>query len=190
VEKLWQTFKQNYWPISAILFCPCHLPLTMTAVASLTAGTFVGAFITAHYSTIESTLAVAFSFYFVVAFMIWVVRGPKQMAGTACVIDAAGNKKLSGLSTKNIVVWGIIGMFIVPALVSVSVFTEQDFFDKGVMQTLAANMQYNSGLIWLVSITVVVMIPVMVIWLAWLWLAWAKTDRSDPGLENWGYDYE
>ena len=190
MQNLWQGLKQNFWPISAIIFCPCHLPLTMSAAASLTAGTFIGAFITSNYNSLESVLAVAFSFYFVLAFMIWVVRGPRQAEGAACVIDAKGNQKLSGLSTKNIVVWGIIGMFVVPALVSISVFTEKDFFDKAVIQTVVANMEYNSGLIWLISITTVVMIPVMIIWLVWLWLAWAKTDRSEVNTEHWTYEYE
>jgi hypothetical protein len=185
-----QSLKQNFWPISAIIFCPCHLPLTLSAFASLTAGTFFGAFVSSHYNSIESVLAVAFSFYFVLAFMIWVVRGPKQSAGTACLIDAEGRQKLSGLSTKNIVVWGVIGMLIVPALVSISVFAEKDFFDNPILQTIVANTDYNSGLIWLISITIVVMIPVMVIWLVWLWLAWVKTDRTNPDLEEWHYEYE
>ena len=190
MQKLWETFKQHYWPISAIIFCPCHLPLTMSAVATVTAGTFVGGFISAYYNSIESVLAVTFSFYFVIAFMIWAVRGPQQREGTVCVIDAEGRKQLSGLSTKNIFVWGIISMLIIPALVSVSVFVEQDFFNKSVLQMVVANMEYNSGLIWLVSITIVVMIPVMVIWLVWLWLAWSKSDRTQLELETWSYDYE
>ncbi len=189
MNQVWQSLKDNFWPVSAILLCPCHLPLSMTGIAMLTAGTAFGAFLTTHYSTIESVLAVTFSFYFVMAFMIWVVRGPKQREGAACVIDTDGSRKLSGLSTKNIIVWGIIGMFVVPALVSVSVFVQIDFFSAEVLQTIATNTDYNSGLIWLFSLTVVVMIPVMVIWLVWLWLAWLKTDRDDPTLD-WGYDYE
>lgn len=79
MQKFWTALKQNFWPISALIFCPCHLPLSMAAIASLTAGTVVGGFISTHYSSIETVLAVAFSFYFVLAFMIWVVRGPQPV---------------------------------------------------------------------------------------------------------------
>ncbi|MCB0154471.1 MAG: hypothetical protein KDF65_06695 [Anaerolineae bacterium] len=190
MNSLWNNFKQNFWPISAIIFCPCHLPLTMTGVASLTAGTFIGSFISTYYSSIESVLAVTFSFYFVVAFMIWVVRGPQQKAGMACVIDEQGHKHLAGLSTKNILTWGIIGMFITPALVSVSFFAQKDIIPEADLRLIIASMDYNSGLVWLLSITMVVMIPVMVIWLVWLWLAWSKTDLSRLEGEDWNYEYE
>jgi hypothetical protein len=187
---LWQNFKQHFWPISAIIFCPCHLPLTMSAVASLTAGTFAGTFISAYYNSIESILAVAFSFYFVLAFMIWVVRGPQKPETAACTLTSRQKQQLEGLSTRQIVVWGIIGMFTMPALVSISLFVRQDFIDQTVLRNAVAMMEYNSGFIWLVSITTVVMIPVMLIWLVWLWLAWAKTDLSQPDLESWEYEYE
>ena len=190
MNNLWQNFKQNFWPISAIIFCPCHLPLTMGAVASLSAGTVLGSYIATYYNSIESVLAVTFSFYFVMAFMIWVVRGPQQCEGTVCVIDAQGKAQLSGLSTKNIMVWGVIGMFIAPALVSVSFFAQNDIIPQADLQMIVANVGYESGLIWLLSITVVVMIPVMVIWLVWLWLAWSKTDLSQLEGEEWGYEYE
>jgi hypothetical protein len=190
MSKLWQNLKQNFWPISAIIFCPCHLPLSMSAVVSLTAGTFIGAFISTYYNTIESTLAVAFSFYFVLAFMIWVVRGPQKPAGATCAMTVRDKQRLDGLSTRQIVVWGVIGMFTMPALVSISFFARQDFRDQTVLQAVMANMEYNSGFIWLISLATVVMIPVMVIWLVWLWLAWAKTDRSRADLESWEYEYE
>jgi hypothetical protein len=59
--KLWDGLKQNFWPVSALLLCPCHLPLSMAAIASLTAGTALGAYISTHYSSIETVLAVVFS---------------------------------------------------------------------------------------------------------------------------------
>lgn len=197
MNNLWQNVKQHYWPISAIIFCPCHLPLTMGAVASLTAGSFIGAFISAHYHAIESTLAVAFSFYFVLAFMIWVARGPRKSGqAAACALDlkirgVKDRTEPAGLSTKQIVVWGVIGIFSMPALVSISLFTRQASLDHKSLQLIVANMEYNSGLIWLISLATVVMIPVMVIWLVWLWLAWAKTDRTQADLEpHWEYEYE
>ncbi len=188
MQKLWTTFKQNFWPISALIFCPCHLPLSMAAVASLTAGTVVGSFITAYYGSIETVLAVAFSFYFVLAFMIWVVRGPQKQAGAVCAIDAKGQPRPNGLTTQQIVVWGIIGMFIMPALIAISIFARQDFAD--VAEIFANGPGWNSGLIWLISLSTVVMIPVMVIWLVWMWLAWSKTDFSKVDSESWGYEYE
>lgn len=190
IQKFWLALKQNFWPVSALIFCPCHLPLTMGAVAGLTAGTAVGSFISLHYNTIETVLAVTFSFYFVLAFMIWVVRGPQPVNGAACVIDARGKQRPTGLSTKQIVVWGIIGMFTMPALISISVFTRQNFADGVISQIFTGAPEINSGLIWLVSLATVVMIPVMVIWLVWMWLAWSKTDFSKTDTENWSYEYE
>lgn len=190
MQKLYNSLKQNFWPVSALIFCPCHLPLTMAAVASLTAGTAVGAYISAHYSSIETVLAVAFSFYFVLAFMIWVVRGPQPAKGKACKIDSQGNPQVDGLSTRQIVVWGIIGMFTMPALVAISAFTKQEYFVDTIAQIFSLNPAANSGFIWLISLSTVVMIPVMVIWLVWLWLAWSKTDFSKVDTENWTYELE
>ncbi len=189
MKKLWTTFKQHYWPISALIFCPCHLPLTMAAVASLTAGTVIGGYISTYYSTIETILAVTFSFYFVLAFMIWVVRGPQKSEGTVCALDQAGQRP-SGLSTKQIIVWGVIAMFIMPALIAISVFTKENLADQTVSQILAVSPGLSSGLIWLISLSTVVMIPVMVIWLVWMWLAWSKTDFSKTEPESWNYEYE
>jgi hypothetical protein len=190
MNKFWSALRQNFWPISALIFCPCHLPLTMGAVASLTAGTVVGSFISLHYSSIETVLAVAFSFYFVLAFMIWVVRGPQPAKGAACVIDPQKRQPLTGLSTRQIIVWGVIGMFTMPALISISLFTRQNFAAGVIPQIFAVKPEFNSGLIWLISLSTVVMIPVMVIWLVWMWLAWSKTDFSKTETENWGYEYE
>ncbi|MBE7555338.1 MAG: hypothetical protein HS126_30170 [Anaerolineales bacterium] len=190
MNKFWSALKQNFWPISALIFCPCHLPLTMGAVASLTAGTVVGSFISLHYNSIETVLAVAFSFYFVLAFMIWVVRGPQPAKGGACVVDPQGQQRPTGLSTRQIIVWGVIGMFTMPALIAISLFTKQNFADGVIPQIFAVNPEFNSGLIWLISLSTVVMIPVMVIWLVWMWLAWSKTDFSKTETENWGYEYE
>lgn len=190
MKQFWMSLKQYYWPISALIFCPCHLPLTMTAVASLTAGTALGAYFSRYYSSIETVLAVTFSFYFVLAFMIWVVRGPQQPEGAACVIDEQGKQRLNGLSTRQIIVWGIIGMFTMPALIAISIFTRENFVNETVTQILAVNPEINSGFIWLVSLATVVMIPVMLIWLAWLWLAWVKTDLTQVDTESWNYDYE
>jgi hypothetical protein len=190
LQNFWAMLKQNFWPVSALIFCPCHLPLSMAGIASLTAGTALGAFIATNYSTIETVLAVTFSFYFVLAFMIWVVRGPQPLKGAACAIDHQGRARPTGLSTRQIVVWGVIGMLMMPALVSISLFTEKNPLDADIVQLLMANVDPNSGLIWLISLATVVMIPVMVIWLVWMWLAWSKTDSNQLEGDNWGYEYE
>jgi hypothetical protein len=190
MQKLLTAFKENFWPISALIFCPCHLPLTMAGVASLTAGTALGAYISANYSSIETVLAITFSFYFVLAFMIWVVRGPAPKEGAACAIDEKGKPQLAGLSTKQIVVWGLIGMFTMPALVAISTFTKQSYIVETVNQIFTVNPAINSGFIWLISLSTVVMIPVMLIWLVWIWRAWTTTDFSKVDQENWSYEYE
>lgn len=190
LQNFWTALKQNFWPISALIFCPCHLPLSMAGIASLTAGTVIGSFIAVNYGTIETVLAITFSFYFVLAFMIWVVRGPQAAKGATCVIDHKGQARPTGLSTKQIMVWGVIGMLMMPAMVSLSLFTKNDSLDQGIVQLLLANVEVNSGLIWLISLATVVMIPVMIIWLVWMWLAWSKRDSNQADPENWRYEYE
>jgi hypothetical protein len=190
MKKFKASLKQYFWPVSALVFCPCHLPLTMAAGASLTAGTALGAYINSNYSSIETVLAVSFSFYFVLAFMIWVVRGPQQADGAACAVDENGQVCLNGLSTQQIVVWGLIGMFTMPALIAISIFAKENFVDQTITPMLAASPIINSGFIWLVSLATVVMIPVMIIWLVWMWLAWTKTDPSKVNTETWTYEYD
>ena len=190
MDKFFQSLKRNFWPISAMIFCPCHLPLTMNLVAMLTAGTALGSLFATYYGPIETVLAVTFSFYFVLAFMMWMVRGPKQREGAACVIDEAGSKRLSGLSTQQIIVWGVIGMLVTPTLTALSLFTDQDLVHQTALRQAIATIEVNSGLVWLASLALVVMIPVMVIWLVWLWLAWSKIDPSRYDLGEWTYEFD
>lgn len=178
--------KRNWWPISAILFCPCHLPLTVGGLTALTGGTSFGTYLLVHYTSIESTLAVLFSFYFVVAFMIWAVRGPQEAA--ACKVDARGNAVPKGFTTQQIIVWGLGSALIMPMLVLAGFIVREDL--PG--QLMAAIHEFdmaNSGFIWLISISTVVMIPVMVVWIAWMWVMWTHSDGSaEP--EKWEYEYE
>jgi hypothetical protein len=121
--------------------------------------------------------------------MIWVVRGPQPAKGAACAMYPR-EQRPTGLSTKQIIVWGVIGMLTMPALIAISLFTRQNFAGGVIAQISALNLEFNSGLIWLISLSTVVMIPVMVIWLVWMWLAWSKTDFSKAEAEHWGYEYE
>lgn len=178
--------KRHFWPISAIVFCPCHLPLTMSGVALVTSGTAFGSLVTAYYGPIESVLAILFSCYFVLAFMIWAVRGPQKAKGAACLLDDNGQPVLSGLTTRQIISWGVVGMLTMPFLVTASLFVRTDLISEFV--SAAQQVEFNSGLIWLLSISTLVMIPVMVIWLVWMWIAWTNVD---PDLvEDWQYEYE
>ncbi|MEI2613147.1 MAG: hypothetical protein V9G20_31290 [Candidatus Promineifilaceae bacterium] len=189
MNQLTSYIRKNWWPISAILFCPCHLPLSMGAIVGLTAGTSVGALLTTHYASIESTLAVAFSFYFVMAFMIWAVRGPRTQTGEAvCVIDANGNLRRAGFSTKQIIIWGIGSALLMPILVLAGFLIKDDLLGK-IMTGAEGFDMANSGFIWLISISTIVMIPVMVVWIAWMWAMWSRTDvTAEP--QEWEYEYE
>ncbi len=189
MENIKTALKQNFWPISAILFCPCHLPLSMGALVSLTASTTFGAYIAANYTAIESGVAIVFSFYFVIAFMIWAVRGPQVANGQVCAVDEAGQLKKAGLSTKQIVGWGTIGMFTMPALIAASLFVREDVVGE-VIRTAQSMDLANSGMIWLISISTLVMIPVTIIWLAWMWITWSGTTPEANSSEHWQYEYD
>ena len=180
--------KRNWWPISAMIFCPCHLPLSIGGLLAITAGTSVGAYLTAHYASIESTLAVLFSFYFVIAFMIWAVRGPKAEEGAACAVNSSRKPSQTGFSTKQIISWGLGSALIMPTLVLAGVIIRDDLPRK-IMEGARDFDMANSGFIWLISISTVVMIPVMVVWIAWMWVMWTRSDATaEP--EKWEYEYE
>ena len=180
--------KRNWWPISAMIFCPCHLPLSIGGLLAITAGTSVGAYLTAHYASIESTLAVLFSFYFVVAFLIWALRGPRAAEGAACSINTDGTARPAGFSVKQILGWGLGSALIMPTLVLAGVIVRDDLPGKIVAGARDFDMS-NSGFIWLISISTIVMIPVMVVWIAWMWVMWSRVDESDEP-EKWEYEYE
>ena len=187
--------RKHFWPISAMVFCPCHLPLSMGLLSALTTGTIVGSFISAHYTAIESVLAVTFSFYFVLAFMIWAVRGPDRSraenAGESCALDASGQP--AGLSTKQIAFWGVMGALAMPLLVTASLLLQENV-RRNIVGEMISNLEgmlgAGSGLVWLLSISTVVMIPVMIIWITWLWIAWTKVSPEDRHAENWQYEFE
>ena len=190
MESIGAALKQHFWPISAMIFCPCHLPLSMAALASLSAGTALGGLISANYTAIESVLAVLFSFYFVLAFMIWAVRGPRRADGETCeVAPGADPAQPDGLSMRQILLWGILGMLAMPLLIAASLFVRSDLLGELATSLRGADFA-GSGLIWLVSLSTVVMIPVMIIWLAWMWIAWSRTDPAQAESESWSYEYD
>jgi hypothetical protein len=190
MRKPFAVIQQWFWPLSALVFGPWHAPLLLSAVSRLTAGTVIGSAIVTHYNTLKSILVVTFSLYFVLAFMIWVVgkRRPANGPGDEPGVTESG--QILGLSTKQIIGWGLVGMVIVPVLVSVSVLTHQAYYVATFKQIFSLDPSMNAGFIWLVSISTLIMIPTMVIWLVWMWRAWAKTDRSQPELGSWDYEYE
>ncbi len=179
--------KRYWWPISALLFCPCHLPLSMGFIALASTGTAFGAWLTRYYAPIESTLAITFSFYFVIAFLIWAVRGPRSIDGSACVIDENGHVRPQGFSTRQVVLWGIGSAFIMPTLVTISFLTRSGLV-RDIFNGSAGFDVTESGFIWLVSISAIVMIPVMVVWIAWMYISWMKVDPDS--VEQWDYEYE
>ena len=188
--------RKHFWPISAMVFCPCHLPLSMGLISSITAGTFLGTYISSHYTAIESVLAVTFSFYFVLAFMIWAVRGPEHAriikAGESCPIDSPTGRPV-GLSTRQIALWGVIGTMAMPLLISASLLLQENVrrnIAGEMMRNLEGMLGAGSGLVWLLSISTVVMIPVMIIWITWLWIAWSKVSPEDRKAEQWQYEFE
>ncbi len=181
--------RENFWPISAILFCPCHLPLSMGLLVSITAGTTFGAYLASHYASLEASMAVIFSLYFVVAFLIWAVRGPQASKGEACAFDEHGNPVRAGLSTKQIIMWGLVTALAMPLLITASLFVRQDLIGQIVAGMQGMDLS-NSGFIWLISISTIVMIPVMLVWIIWMWVTWSKAENKDAKQEHWNYEYE
>lgn len=182
-------FKGKFWAISALLFGPWHAPMMLSAVSSLTTGTTLGIFISAHYNGMKSVLVVVFSLYFVLAFMMWVV-GRRPADRTHNASGETEGQAVPGLSIKQIIGWGLMAMGIMPALVAISVLTHRAYFVATFDHVFDLDPAMNAGFIWLISISAVIMIPTMVIWLVWMWRAWSMTDDVRGDTDSWGYEHD
>ena len=189
MRKLRVVFKDKFWAISALLFGPWHAPLLVALVSRLTAGTAFGTYMSTHYNSIKSICVVVFSFYFVLAFMMWVV-GRRSSRGTRDHTDETGSQAVAGLSIKQIVGWGLIGMSLIPVLVVMSALSNGAYFVETFKHIFALDAAVNAGLIWLISISMVIMVPTMVIWLVWMWRGWSHTDAVRGEASGWGYEYD
>jgi hypothetical protein len=178
MRRLFFTFKGRFWLISAWLLGPWHAPLLVSVVSRLTAGTTLGAYIAAHYNGIRSVLVVTFSLYFMLAFMMWAVGRCHSAHGASDERGETENQEVAGLSIKQILWWGLIGMVTIPALAAMSVLTNRANFVETFNHIFDLDPAMNSGFIWLISLSTVIMIPTMVIWLVWMWRAWSNTDYS------------
>lgn len=178
--------RRQFWPLSAIFFGPWHAFVLLAVVSRCTAGTVVGSYLTTHSNTIRSSLVVLFSLYFVLALMMWAVgkKAPEKSAQRR-LLDAP-----PGLSAGQIILFGVIGMLLVPALMLVSTLPQQTYVLDALRHTLRMmDAAMNAGFVWLICISTIIMIPTMVIWLVWMWRAWSRVDplRSEV---TWEYEYE
>jgi hypothetical protein len=185
MSNLFPFIKRHWWPISAVLFCPCHLPLSMGAIAALASGTLFGAVFSAWYSTIETVLAIVFSFYFVIAFLLWLASGPLMLDKSARTCNTA---RKPAFSTSQTVSWGVGSALLMPTLV-LSAFVSRNGLLEEIVRGARGFDWTNSGFIWLLSISAIVMIPVMVVWIAWMWIMWTRHDPDSPP-EKWEKEYE
>lgn len=65
--------KEHWLLLSAVVLCPCHLPFTLSLLATLSAGTTVGALLGGeHRPLIEVGLAVVLSLYMLGAMSLWI----------------------------------------------------------------------------------------------------------------------
>lgn len=182
--------KRQFWPISALVFGPWHASLCLWAISRLTAGTAIGAYVTAHDTTIRPILVVVFSLYFMLALMMW-VTGRRAISSQGCEqeIDVDPQSVL-GLSGRQILGWGLLGILTIPLFVWISTVGHQAYVVATFHHIFGHEASASLGFIWLMSIAMLIMIPTMVIWLVWMWRAWVKTDRSRVGADDWNYEYE
>jgi hypothetical protein len=181
MRKLFSPVKHQFWPITALIFGPWSATAMLSAVARLTAGTAIGAYISAHHNAFKSVLIVVLSLYFVLAFMIWAVGNRRPAKGRR---DETEQQQVAGLSIRQIIGWGLVGMLTIPALAAMSAVGNQAYFVETFKYVFHLDPATNPEFIWLISISTVVMIPTMVIWIVWMWHAWSKTDYSQGKAEN------
>ncbi len=182
--------KRQFWPISAVMFGPWHASLWLWAVSRLTAGTALGAYIAAHDSTIRPIVVLIFSLYFMFAFMMWIAGKRKPARGEAEHPHEAESEQALGLTGKQILGWGLIGILTIPVFVWISTAGHQSYVVKTFHHIFGRDPSANLGFVWLISIAMLIMIPTMLVWRVWMWRAWAKTDRSRMGADHWDYEYE
>lgn len=188
--RIWpQAFKGKFWPISALLFAPWNALLVFALASYLSKGTAFESYLLLQGDLIKSVLMVIFSLYFVLALMMWAVGRPRP--GREAQNDIGGDKAdaVIGLSPKQIVVWGLLGMVTVPVLAIISVVAQHADIVDAFNHFVGPQSAINSGFIWLISISVVIMVPTMVIWLVWMWRAWSSAKQTDEGA-SWGYEYD
>lgn len=180
--------KRQFWPISALLFAPWHASLFLWALSSLSSGTAVGDYIAAHDSALKSILIVGFSLYFMLALMMWVAGKRQPVSEQAS--SRSQNDPVPGLSAMQIIGWGLVGIVTLPVVMMLSTITQRAHMMTTFQHIFGLDVDMNQGLIWLISIAMLIMIPTMVIWLVWMWRAWMRTDRSQMGVDSWDYEYE
>ncbi len=105
--------KRQFWPISALVFGPWHASLCLWVVSRLTAGTALGTYITVHTATIKPVVVVVFSLYFTLAFMMWIAGKRATSSQAAEPLHDADPQQVLGLSGKQILAWGLIGILII-----------------------------------------------------------------------------
>ena len=175
--------KRQFWPISALVFGPWHASLCVWAISRLTSGTALGTYLAAHESAVKPIVVVIFSLYFTLALMMWV-------AGKRAASRDAEAQQALGLSGGQIVGWGLLGILTIPIFIWFSAIEQRAYLVETFHHIFGRDPSANLGLIWLISIAMLIMMPTMVVWLVWMWRAWAKTDRSRMGVDDWDYEYE
>lgn len=102
----------------------------------------------------------------------------------------ADSQHVLGLSGKQILGWGLLGILTIPIFIWISMAGQQSYLVATFEHIFGRDPSANLGFVWLISIAMLIMIPTMVVWLVWMWRAWAKTDRAQIGADQWDYEYE
>ena len=185
-----QACKGKFWAISAVLFGPWNALLVLSVMTRLSKGTAFASYLVANGDRMKAILVLLFSLYFVLALMMWAVGRRKPEQRTRGNRGGAEAEAVIGLSLKQIIGWGLLAMATVPALAGISVIMQQADVVDTLNRFVGQQSAINSGFIWLLSISVIIMIPTMVIWLVWMWRAWSSVKQTEDETASWGYEYD
>ncbi len=177
---------RQFWPLSALLFGPWSGALLVSWAIQLTAGSQAGESIHTHADALRVVLVSLGSLYCVLAFLRWTVGRPAPGPEP----PAPRSEVAHGLSTGQIMGWGLLGVLLIPALVLLSTISYQSYFVSAFTQIFHLDSSMNMGLIWLVSIAMLIMTPIMVVWLVWMWRIWATHRTSQEAADTWDHEYE
>jgi len=86
----WFTLRGSIAGAVAFIICPCHLPVTLPLLLTLTAGTAVGGWLANNGTMVTIGSAVLFIAWLVLA-VKWLIAGERK----ACAIEPAGKSMQS-----------------------------------------------------------------------------------------------
>ncbi|MGE3540408.1 MAG: hypothetical protein AB7N91_23565 [Candidatus Tectimicrobiota bacterium] len=185
MRTVYRGLKRYGWPLSALLLGPWSGGLLFSLALDVTAGSSVGVALVRHYDVLRTVLVSLCSLYCGLAFMMWVVGKRPRMAA-----EAAPRLESSGFSSAQVLGWGLLGVLLIPLIAFLSTLQHQSYLGAALTRAFRMDPAMNAGFLWLVSLSTLIMTPIMVVWLVWMWRSWVTHTPVEAEAQSWEYEHE